>query len=234
MPVRANGIDMPLVELVESARNDCRRARRRAHRHGREPAGRHQVARDLRSAGRRASCTLRTASSRSWSSRATSSGSSTTWGASMPTLVYNGLWFSQTREAIDAFVAAIQPRVTGTVRLKLFKGDCRVVGRRSDVRALRSGAGDLRRRRSSSITRPPKASSRSGACRPKPPRAKRRPRQRRWGADRWRISGPAGSPAIPTPRSSTSARRSDSIGVCSKTMWRGAWRGPRRSSRQAC
>src|SRR4029079_19648325 len=46
--------------------------------------------------------------------------------------VYNGLWFSQTREAIDAFVGAIQPRVTGTVRLKLFKGDCRVVGRRSE------------------------------------------------------------------------------------------------------
>src|SRR6476620_1673479 len=46
--------------------------------------------------------------------------------------VYNGLWFSPTREAVDAFVAAIQPRVTGTVRLKLFKGDCRVVGRRSE------------------------------------------------------------------------------------------------------
>jgi argininosuccinate synthase len=46
-------------------------------------------------------------------------------------LVYNGLWFSQTREAIDALVRAIQPRVTGTVRLKLFKGDCRVVGRKS-------------------------------------------------------------------------------------------------------
>ncbi len=46
--------------------------------------------------------------------------------------VYNGLWFSPTREAIDAFVAAIQPRVTGSVRLKLFKGDCRVVGRRSE------------------------------------------------------------------------------------------------------
>jgi argininosuccinate synthase len=46
-------------------------------------------------------------------------------------LVYNGVWFSHTREAIDAFVRAIQPRVTGTVRLKLFKGDCRVVGRRS-------------------------------------------------------------------------------------------------------
>jgi argininosuccinate synthase len=46
-------------------------------------------------------------------------------------LVYNGLWFSHTRQAIDAFVAAIQPRVTGVVRLKLFKGDCRVVGRKS-------------------------------------------------------------------------------------------------------
>ena len=54
-----------------------------------------------------------------------------TWGGPTPTLVYNGLWFSPTREAIDAFVAAIQPRVTGTVRLKLFKGDCRVVGRQS-------------------------------------------------------------------------------------------------------
>ena len=46
-------------------------------------------------------------------------------------LVYNGLWFSHAREAIDAFVRAVQPRVTGAVRLKLFKGDCRVVGRRS-------------------------------------------------------------------------------------------------------
>jgi argininosuccinate synthase len=46
-------------------------------------------------------------------------------------VVYNGLWFSQTREAIDAFVRIIQSRVTGSVRLKLFKGDCRVVGRRS-------------------------------------------------------------------------------------------------------
>jgi argininosuccinate synthase len=46
-------------------------------------------------------------------------------------LVYSGGWFSHTRRTIDAFVAAVQPRVTGTVRLKLFKGDCRVVGRRS-------------------------------------------------------------------------------------------------------
>jgi argininosuccinate synthase len=46
-------------------------------------------------------------------------------------LVYNGLWFTPTREAIDALVARVQQRVTGTIRLKLFKGDCRVVGRKS-------------------------------------------------------------------------------------------------------
>ena len=46
-------------------------------------------------------------------------------------LVYSGQWFSHTRQTIDAFVAAVQPRVTGSVRLKLFKGDCRIVGRKS-------------------------------------------------------------------------------------------------------
>jgi argininosuccinate synthase len=46
-------------------------------------------------------------------------------------LVYNGLWFTPIREAIDAFVAAVQPRVTGTVRLRLFKGALIVVGRTS-------------------------------------------------------------------------------------------------------
>jgi len=46
-------------------------------------------------------------------------------------LVYSGQWFSHAREAIDAFVQVVQPRVTGSVRLKLFKGDCRIVGRKS-------------------------------------------------------------------------------------------------------
>jgi argininosuccinate synthase len=46
-------------------------------------------------------------------------------------LVYNGLWYSPTREAIDAFVAKIQERVTGAIRLKLFKGGHHVVGRKS-------------------------------------------------------------------------------------------------------
>jgi len=46
-------------------------------------------------------------------------------------LVYNGLWFSPTRSAIDAFVQDVQRRVTGAIRLKLYKGSCLVVGRKS-------------------------------------------------------------------------------------------------------
>ncbi len=52
-------------------------------------------------------------------------------GRTYADLITSGQWFSPTRTAIDAFVAAIQPRVTGAIRLKLFKGDCRVAGRRS-------------------------------------------------------------------------------------------------------
>ena len=48
----------------------------------------------------------------------------------------DGRWFSPTREALDAFVRTIQRRVTGSVRLKLFKGSCRVVGRTSPHAAL--------------------------------------------------------------------------------------------------
>ena len=53
-------------------------------------------------------------------------------GRTYADLVYNGLWFTPIREAIDAFVAKVQERVSGTTRLKLYRGDCRVVGRKSD------------------------------------------------------------------------------------------------------
>jgi argininosuccinate synthase len=46
-------------------------------------------------------------------------------------LVYYGQWFTPLREALDAFVSKTQRRVTGTVRLKLYKGSCTVVGRKS-------------------------------------------------------------------------------------------------------
>jgi argininosuccinate synthase len=130
VPGRANGIEMPLVELIESLETIAG-----AHGVGRidmvenrvvgtksreiyeAPAGvvlhtAHRelqklvIARDLERLAREMSRVY-------------------------ADLVYNGEWFSHAREAIDAFVLAIQPRVTGAVRLKLFKGDCRVVGRRS-------------------------------------------------------------------------------------------------------
>jgi argininosuccinate synthase len=46
-------------------------------------------------------------------------------------LVYDGLWFTPLREALDAFVASTQERVTGDVSVKLFKGSATVVGRAS-------------------------------------------------------------------------------------------------------
>lgn len=46
-------------------------------------------------------------------------------------LVYNGMWFMQLREALDAFVKVTQQKVTGTVRLKLYKGNTIVAGRKS-------------------------------------------------------------------------------------------------------
>ncbi len=46
-------------------------------------------------------------------------------------LAYNGLWFTPLREAIDAFVDSTQGPVTGTVRLKLYKGNIIAAGRKS-------------------------------------------------------------------------------------------------------
>ena len=46
-------------------------------------------------------------------------------------LTYNGLWFTPLREAIDAFVNATQGPVTGTVRIKLYKGNIISAGRSS-------------------------------------------------------------------------------------------------------
>ncbi|NLY90602.1 MAG: argininosuccinate synthase [Firmicutes bacterium] len=46
-------------------------------------------------------------------------------------LVYNGQWFSPLREALDAFVNKTQERVSGTVRLKLWKGHCWPIARKS-------------------------------------------------------------------------------------------------------
>ena len=142
-------------------------------------------------------------------------------------LVYNGLWFSQTREAIDAFVA-------GDPAARHRLGPAQAVQRRLPrrrpqvaVRALRSRASRPTTRAIASITAPPKGSSRSGACRSRPRRARRPPgrtggalsdgpslvrpvrRRSRRGAVRVRRVVPVRSPAV--------RRRRDGE----------AWRGPK-------
>ncbi len=47
-------------------------------------------------------------------------------------LVYNGFWFSPERELLQTMIDETQKTVSGTVRLDLYKGNCRVMGRKSD------------------------------------------------------------------------------------------------------
>ncbi len=49
------------------------------------------------------------------------------------TLVYNGFWFAPEREALQALVTESQKNVTGTVRVKLYKGNLITAGRKSPV-----------------------------------------------------------------------------------------------------
>ena len=51
-------------------------------------------------------------------------------------MVYNGYWFSPEREALQNFMDDIQQDVTGEARMRLYKGNAEVVGRRSPARSL--------------------------------------------------------------------------------------------------
>ncbi len=48
-------------------------------------------------------------------------------------MIYNGYWFSPEREMLQTMIDETQKVVNGTVRLKLYKGNCTVVGRKSDA-----------------------------------------------------------------------------------------------------
>ncbi len=47
-------------------------------------------------------------------------------------LIYNGFWYAPERVALQSLIDTTQETVTGTVRLKLYKGSCTVTGRKSD------------------------------------------------------------------------------------------------------
>jgi argininosuccinate synthase len=52
-------------------------------------------------------------------------------------LVYYGLWFSELKEALDAFIDKTQEKVSGVVRLKLYKGNVITLGRKSKFSTYR-------------------------------------------------------------------------------------------------
>jgi argininosuccinate synthase len=53
------------------------------------------------------------------------------------TLVYNGFWFAPERLALQSFITETQRNVTGTVRVRLYKGNILSAGRRSKVSLYR-------------------------------------------------------------------------------------------------
>jgi argininosuccinate synthase len=130
VPVRANGIDMPLVELIESLETIAG-----SHGVGRIDMVENRLigikSREIYEAPAAVVLHAAHAELEKLVMARDLDRIKHDMGRAYADLVYNGLWFSHAREAIDAFVKAIQPRVTGVVRLKLFKGDCRVVGRKS-------------------------------------------------------------------------------------------------------
>ncbi|MDZ7579603.1 MAG: argininosuccinate synthase [Deltaproteobacteria bacterium] len=52
-------------------------------------------------------------------------------------LVYNGFWFAPERSVLQRLIDETQKNVSGIVRLELFKGNCRVLGRKSDASIYR-------------------------------------------------------------------------------------------------
>ncbi|MGZ4142840.1 MAG: argininosuccinate synthase, partial [Actinomycetota bacterium] len=54
-------------------------------------------------------------------------------------LVYNGLWFSPLRRALDAFIEDSQRPVSGDVRMRLYRGTATVEGRRSPLALYEHG-----------------------------------------------------------------------------------------------
>ena len=52
------------------------------------------------------------------------------------TMIYNGFWFAPEREALQALIDQTQQVVNGVVRVKLYKGNVIVVGRRSESNSL--------------------------------------------------------------------------------------------------
>ena len=112
------------------AQPDRRQARHRASGFGREPAGGHEVARRVRDA-RRHDPVRRPPGIGSLTLDRDTLHYKDIVAQRYAELVYFGQWFTPLREAMDAFFATTQRTVTGSITLKLYKGNLIVAGRTS-------------------------------------------------------------------------------------------------------
>ncbi len=128
VPTGINGVTMPLVELIESlstiaGEHGCGRLDRvKNHANGTRSRALYEAP---------AATVLHLAHGEL--ERVVSSDTLERFSRSLSSTYADALdrgeWFDRLRAALDASVDAVQSRVTGSVRVRLFKGDCRVVGR---------------------------------------------------------------------------------------------------------
>jgi argininosuccinate synthase len=148
LPTRANGIEMPLLEMIESletiagahgvgriAGDALRQRSGRAVRQGSGQAATDGPAEAATAGSVRefyeapAAVVLHVAHQAVQALAVSSELTPVVEAGSRAyaTIIDEGTWFSPAREALDALFSSIQPRVTGTVKLELLKGQCRAI-----------------------------------------------------------------------------------------------------------
>jgi argininosuccinate synthase len=129
VPIKANGIDMPLGEMIESVETIAG-----AHGVGRIDVRRSESGMSARTVSEvPAGLVLHTAHSHLQQLVVPQEVQRLIpeVGQTCASLIATGQWLSPARAPIDAFVASIQRRVTGSITLSLFKGKCDLVARTS-------------------------------------------------------------------------------------------------------
>ncbi len=107
-------------------------------------------------------------------------------------LIYNGFWFAPEREMLQAAIDLSQQKVTGQVRVKLYKGNVTVIGRTSPYSLYDRNWSPSRKARSPTTTRTRPASSSSTRC-----ACAWRPSATSWSANSFR--SPAGRGSLSCP-----------------------------------
>jgi argininosuccinate synthase len=124
VPVRTNGLEMPMIEMIESLETIAG-----THGVGRFPSRQNSSNTEDVLSESPAAVLLGTAHAalarRLGDAELVSLGEQLARAYSR--LIDSGQWFTPAREAIDGFTRAIAPRISGSVKLKLLKGTCEVV-----------------------------------------------------------------------------------------------------------